>query len=65
MEAATQAYSDLESLKQVSKFDCVLVSAQSYETLVAAYPNYFLDVKQFLREVSQLLKKYSKLKGQA
>ncbi len=63
LEAATQAYSELESLKQISKFDCVLVSAQSYETLVDAYPNYFLDVKQFLQEVSYLLKKYSNLKG--
>lgn len=63
LEAATQAYSELESLKQISKFDCVLVSAQSYETLVDAYPNYFLDVKQFLREVSYLLKTYSNLKG--
>lgn len=63
LEAAIQAYSELESLKQISKFDCVLVSAQSYETLVDAYPNYFLDVKQFLQEVSYLLKKYSNLKG--
>ena len=65
LEAATQAYSELEGLKQISKFDCVLVSAQSYETLIDAYPNYFLDLKQFLREINHLLKKYSKLKGRA
>ena len=65
LEAATQAYSELEGLKQISKFDCVLVSAQSYETLIDAYPNYFLDVKQFLQEISHLLKKYGRLKGRA
>ncbi len=60
-EKATEAYNKFENEKSDDDIDGVLVSAQSYESLVDAYPNYFLDVSEFLREIRSLLKKYEDL----
>lgn len=58
LEEATKEYNKIEKEKKISNVDCVLVSASSYETLIKAYPNYFLDVSKFLQEIKKILKKY-------
>lgn len=56
LEQATKDYNEIE--ENNPDLDCVLVSAQSYESLVKAYPNYFLDVNKFIGIVSEMFKKY-------
>lgn len=61
LEAATREYNKIEQEKGDAPINCVLVSASSYETLVRAYPNYFLDVRKFLDYiVNTIMKKYTK-----
>jgi len=47
IELATKAYNQIESVNNPD-IDSVLVSATSFETLKAAYPNYFTDITQGL-----------------
>lgn len=46
LDAASAAYNEAEKSKG-EKTDVVLVSAQSYEALVNAYPNYFANIREF------------------
>ncbi len=47
LDEATMAYNDFEKNKGHQKQDAVLVSAESYEALVDAYPNYFANIHDF------------------
>lgn len=58
LELATEAYKTFEQQKEYLNKDCVLVSAESYEALVDAYPNYFMDVNKFLKVIHKIIKKY-------
>lgn len=48
IEAATNAYNKMEALKDANT-DAVLVSASSFDSLRAAYPNYFADIGEFIK----------------
>lgn len=54
VEEAVQLCNHMESL-QIPIFNTVFVSAFSFGTLTRAYPNYFLDTRQFLSIVKELL----------
>lgn len=56
-DAATQAYNDFEKTKKDPSSDAVLVSAQSYEALVYAYPNYFADITEFAERIINFAEK--------
>ena len=60
LDQATEEYNKIEKEKQNKKIDAVLVSAQSYESLVSAYPNYFADIKDFSKLLNNLITKYQK-----
>ena len=51
---AVQLYNHMESL-QIPTLNTVLVSASSFGTLTRAYPNYFLDTRQFIATLKELL----------
>ncbi|MBR4798959.1 MAG: (p)ppGpp synthetase, partial [Clostridia bacterium] len=53
LEAATKAYNEFEMTK-TKEDDAVLVSAQSYESLVFAYPNYFSDIREFTNKIIEI-----------
>lgn len=53
LEIATKAYSDIEN--KTNK-DVVLVSASSFEALRTAYPNYFVDISNFVDMMRNILK---------
>ena len=53
-QEAIQLYKHMESL-QIPIFNTVLVSASSFNTLKRAYPNYFLDARQFLSIMKEIL----------
>ncbi|HTB83481.1 MAG TPA: RelA/SpoT domain-containing protein [Candidatus Sulfotelmatobacter sp.] len=56
LEKASKEYLDIE--KAISKgthADAVLVSAESFANLRRAYPNYFLDTKEFLAALRQAI----------
>lgn len=58
IEAATKAYNQIE---QKTNNNVVLVSASSFEALKLAYPNYFVDISDFidkLRSYIDTCKKY-------
>lgn len=57
LDAATKAYNEIERAKENRRIDAVLVSAQSYETLVSAYPNYFANINDFLNTEVRLIEK--------
>ena len=54
IEAATQVYNQIEATNN-SDIDAVLVSATSFDTLKAAYPNYFTDISQFVDMMRRIL----------
>lgn len=54
LEAATQAYGKIE--KETNK-NVVLVSAKSFNELREAYPNYFVDISEFISMVQNIIKK--------
>lgn len=54
IETATEVYNEIEGLKEIS-IDAVLVSANSFETLRVAYPNYFSDIGEFVEMMRQIL----------
>ena len=54
VEAATKAYDKIESINDPN-MDCVLVSANSFNSLKSAYPNYFVDISKFVKEMRNIL----------
>jgi len=50
-QAANKAYTELEKNCMGTNINVVLVSSSSVKALERAYPNYFLDAGNFLREV--------------
>lgn len=58
IEKATNEYNKIE-MEKTSNIDAVLVSAESFEALMAAYPNYFADVKEFMTTLMRTIKKHS------
>ncbi len=54
IEMATKVYNDIEASNN-SDIDVVLVSATSFDTLKAAYPNYFTDISQFVDMIRRIL----------
>jgi hypothetical protein len=60
LEAATKEYATMEqqirSLPPEAGGDAVLVSVESMQALRRAYPNYFLDTREFLTAVKQAIK---------
>ena len=54
LERANVAYAELEKQASLSGNQVVLVSAGSIESLRRAYPNYFLDTHEFLRNLARV-----------
>lgn len=58
-QKAFQAYSEVEKkIFNVEGYDVVLVGADSVHDLKKAYPNYFVDTKEFLNLLQKILNKY-------
>ena len=58
LEKASNAYGDLERT-QTNAQDAVLVSSSSLSELRKAYPNYFVDASEFIKQLSRIFKKYN------
>ena len=56
LNAANSAYSKAEKNKRTEQ-DIVLVAAQSYESLVKAYPNYFANISEFINTLLFVMQK--------
>ena len=54
IEQATQLYNEIEKLND-NNIDAVLISANSMESVRAAYPNYFADIEVFVETMRKLL----------
>lgn len=54
IELATKIYNQIESVNN-PQIDSVLVSATSFDTLKAAYPNYFTDISEFVQMMRRIL----------
>lgn len=57
IKAVTVAYNKLEELNNPN-VDIVLVSATSFNLLKEAYPNYFIDISEFISIVQDIIKNY-------
>ena len=57
IERATDEYNKIE-MEKTDGIDVVLVSAQSFDSLMHAYPNYFADVGEFMSVLLELISKY-------
>jgi len=57
LEIATEAYAEIENKPYIN---VVLASATSFNTLREAYPNYFADIKNFIKIMNNLVRKYEK-----
>ena len=57
-ELAVNSYNKIES-EFVGAMDAVLVSVKSFETLKIAYPNYFIDISEFLDILRTIMLNYS------
>ena len=57
-ELAIKSYNEMES-EYTGKVDIVLVSVKSFETLKVAYPNYFIDISEFLNVLKSVMITYS------
>lgn len=55
VEIATTVYNEIENGVDESK-DVVLVSAGSIDALKTAYPNYFVDISEFIKMMRDILK---------
>lgn len=64
-DLADNIYGKMESELQNKKIDTVLVSAKSFDNLKAAYPNYFVDISDFLNILKNIMLNYSKLNENA
>ena len=58
-ELAVNAYNKME-FEFSGKVDTVLVSVKSFDTLKEAYPNYFIDISEFLNILRTILLNYSR-----
>ena len=56
LEMANALYDHLEKQRGEAPLDIVLVRAASYATVKAAYPNYFMDIGEFVQKVSNYLR---------
>lgn len=56
LEIANEMYDYLEEKRGNDPLDIVLVRAASYSTVKAAYPNYFMDIGEFVDIVTEYLK---------
>lgn len=54
IELATKVYNEIEATNNPD-IDAVLVSAISFDSLKAAYPNYFTDISQFVDMMRRIL----------
>ena len=64
IERATEEYNRIERENVNREYDVVLVSAQSFEALTHAYPNYFADIKEFTMTLISAMKKHSPSNGE-
>lgn len=55
IEIATQVYGQIENNANT---DVVLVSANSFEALREAYPNYFVDISRFVNMIKSIIRNY-------
>ena len=60
IEKATNEYQALETQHDPQETDVVLVSAQSFDALTHAYPNYFADIQEFTQTLVSLVTKYAR-----
>lgn len=58
LDEATSAYNEIEQTKGNRRIDAVLVSAQSYDTITKAYPNYFADIREFGDTLLSIIEKH-------
>lgn len=58
-ELAVNAYNKMES-EFLGRIDTVLVSVKSFDTLKIAYPNYFIDISEFLDILRTMMINYSR-----
>jgi ppGpp synthetase/RelA/SpoT-type nucleotidyltranferase len=59
-EKAIKDYSDAEKkIYDKKEYDVVLVGADTTADLKKAYPNYFLDTREFIKYLNKILNKYS------
>lgn len=63
IEYATKAYNQIESNINDSNKNVVLVAASSFESLKEAYPNYFIDIKEFISMIKNMLVGYNFVKN--
>lgn len=56
IEKASMTYDYLESMRGNEPIDIVLVRASSFSTVKEAYPNYFMDIGEFVKLVEEYLK---------
>lgn len=56
IEKAAAKYDFLESTRGDEPLDIVLVRASSFSTVKEAYPNYFLDIEEFIQLVMEYLR---------
>ena len=56
LEEANAAYSKVEKRTQAGEqIEAVLVAAGPVEALKKAYPNYFLDTHEFIRQIERVI----------
>lgn len=55
---AIQAYNEMEQNMEPDT-DMVLVSARSFDSLQKAYPNYFVDISDFITQLNNILFRYN------
>lgn len=56
LDTANKMYDHLEENRGSAPLDIVLVRAASYSTVKAAYPNYFMDIGEFVNIVKSYLR---------
>ncbi len=56
LDNANRLYDHLEKRRGNAPLDIVLVRASSYSTVKAAYPNYFMDIGEFVEIIADYLK---------
>jgi len=60
LERANQDYTSKEQqIEEGEPFQAILVSAGSIKNLRSAYPNYFLDTREFLKQLARIEKQAS------
>lgn len=58
IDRANEVYNQIENSKDASKVDAVLVSVSSISQLRAAYPNYFLNIAEFIDKIIEILNEF-------